>query len=96
MIVTTLNQVFEQIKMTRELEIAFRFLHRDDLASLADGRVELDGDRVYALVQSVTSKPVGQEIELEGHKKYIDIHYLPVGKEIIGWINAGGPEPEGS
>ena len=36
---------------------AFAFLKETDLASLAAGRHEIDGDRVYASVQEPTYKP---------------------------------------
>jgi biofilm protein TabA len=96
MILTQIGQLPEQIEMTPRFEIALQFLHRQDLGDLPDGRIDLDGDKVYALVQSVVSKPLDEEIEVEGHKKYIDIHYLPAGREIIGWVYGEGIEVEGT
>jgi YhcH/YjgK/YiaL family protein len=64
--------------------VAFDFLRRGDLSSLAPGRVPLDGDKIYALVQEYQSKPV-EQIAWEAHRRYIDIQYLISGQENIGY-----------
>jgi YhcH/YjgK/YiaL family protein len=48
------------------------------------GRHEIDGDGVYALVQRYTTRPVA-EVQLEAHRRYIDIQYLAAGRELIHW-----------
>ena len=66
---------------------AFDFLHRADLAALPDGRVDLDGDRLYALIQ----RPAGRGragARLEIHRQYLDIQYVIAGAEVIGWRSA--------
>lgn len=63
---------------------AFAFLRRPDLATLPVGRVELDGDRLFALVQ----RPEGRGhagARLEAHRKYADIQYVLAGHEEYGW-----------
>ena len=63
---------------------AFAFLRRPDLPDLADGRHEIDGDRIYALVISATGR--GREnAALEAHRRYIDIQYTAAGADVIGW-----------
>jgi biofilm protein TabA len=62
----------------------FEFLSRDDLESLPSGRHEIDGDRVFALVNRDPGR--GHEgARLEAHRKYIDIQFLVSGREEIGW-----------
>ena len=60
------------------------FLQRTDLNGLADGKIAIDGERVFALVQryetAITTAP-----KFEYHRKYIDIQYIASGSEIIGW-----------
>jgi YhcH/YjgK/YiaL family protein len=51
-------------------------------ATPTDGRHEIDGDALFALVQSYTTTPAAER-KLEHHRKYADIQFLLVGEEII-------------
>jgi YhcH/YjgK/YiaL family protein len=63
---------------------AFEFLGRKDLASLAPGRHEVDGDRLFVVV--VKAAGAGREkAALEAHRKYIDIQFLLSGTDEMGW-----------
>ena len=62
---------------------AFKFLRETDLRSLPLGKVEIDGDNVFAFVSSPELKPFGER-ECEVHRKYIDIHTPIVGEETFG------------
>ncbi len=65
-------------------EQGFKFLARTDLEQLPGGRHEIDGDRVFALVNRDPGR--GRSgARLEAHRKYIDIQYLVSGREEIGW-----------
>jgi len=62
----------------------FAFLRQPGLDTLAAGRYEIDGDRVYALV----FEDEGKEKEgalLEAHQRYLDVQYTVTGAECIGW-----------
>jgi YhcH/YjgK/YiaL family protein len=48
------------------------------------GRHELDGDKVFALVQRYQTKPQ-VEGKWESHRKFIDVQYVEEGVERIGW-----------
>lgn len=48
------------------------------------GRYELDGNSVFAIVQTYTTKPENEAL-LEAHRKYIDVQYLHAGRETILW-----------
>ena len=62
---------------------AFEFLQTADLDSL-EGTIEIDGDRVYAMVIKVDGAGhEGAEIEL--HRKYIDIQFCVSGIQEFGW-----------
>lgn len=63
---------------------AFGFLRSTDLKSLADGKIEIDGDNVFAYVSSPELTPFDKDGEAEVHRKYIDIHTPIVGEETIG------------
>ncbi|MGD9723669.1 MAG: YhcH/YjgK/YiaL family protein [Pirellulales bacterium] len=66
------------------LRAGFEFLARPDLQSLAGGRHEIDGDRVFALVNRDPGRGRAAA-RLEAHRRYIDIQYLVEGREEIGW-----------
>ena len=63
---------------------AFAFLRQKGLDKLSDGRHDIDGDNVYALVVKGTCKPPS-EAKLEAHRRYIDIQYLISGCDSMGW-----------
>lgn len=63
---------------------AFQFLRGNDLAALPPGRIDIDGDRLFALPQEPEGR--GREgARLEAHRKYIDIQVTVSGHEEIGW-----------
>jgi YhcH/YjgK/YiaL family protein len=53
---------------------------RDVARTVADGRIDIDGDRLYA---SVATYETGskEERRFEGHRKYIDVQVLLDGEE---------------
>lgn len=65
---------------------ALKFLEATDFSGMASGRYDIDGDAVYALVQSYDSKPAG-EGKLEAHRKYIDVQFVFDGCESMGYAN---------
>lgn len=77
-----------------ELKAAFEFLEqRAGGKDLADGRVEIDGERLFALVQSYEPKPAAQG-KFESHRQYADVQFMASGVEMIGWAPADSLEVE--
>ncbi len=75
---------------------AFDFLKRPDLAELPVGTYEIDGKRIYTMIQEYEGR--GKvAATLETHKRYIDIQYTISGDELIGYRHAYEciPDPEG-
>jgi biofilm protein TabA len=62
---------------------AFSFL-REDLLALPLGKHEIEGDKVFALVQEYEPKPraVGK---FEAHQRYWDVQFIARGREQMGW-----------
>ena len=87
MIVSDNNHISHQVALSPNLQKALAFLRSPDLAMLPDGRVEIDGERVFALVQRFETKWSATP-KFECHKKYIDIQFIVSGDEIIGWAPA--------
>jgi YhcH/YjgK/YiaL family protein len=51
---------------------------------LEDGRHEIEGQRLFALVQSYTTRPA-TEVVFEAHRSYMDLQLVFEGREAIGW-----------
>ena len=83
MITDTLAQSHRYLGLSPRFAAAFAFLEKLT-TSQADGRVELDGDNCFALVQSYLTKPLAQA-KFEAHRHYIDIQFIQAGREIILW-----------
>jgi len=65
------------------LESAFEFIESPALNQMATGRYSIDGERVYAtIVIDKTRSP--ETAQFEAHHRYIDLHYLMRGSELIG------------
>ena len=72
--------------LAQRLQAGFHYLQTADLTNTAPGRVEIDGDQVFALVQEYNTKPKEQGF-WESHRKYIDIQYVVSGSEHMGYAN---------
>ena len=65
------------------LAAGLKFLAEFDAASAAEGRVDIQGDEVFALIQRYQTKPI-DEGRYEAHRRYIDIQFVAAGAEQIG------------
>jgi biofilm protein TabA len=63
---------------------ACEFLRRTDFTKLAAGRHEVDGDRLFLVVNRLNGRGRAGA-KFEAHKKYIDIQCTISGTEEIGW-----------
>lgn len=61
------------------------FIERFEAEKLPDGAYEIDGERVFANVQTYRTKQQDENSRFEAHKKYIDVQYVVSGIEKIRW-----------
>ena len=54
------------------------------MGQLPEGRQEIDGSRLYAMVIRGQGKGL-KGAKLEVHRRYIDIQYSITGSDVIGW-----------
>jgi YhcH/YjgK/YiaL family protein len=68
---------------------ALDFLRNTNFAELPDGRTDIRGDEIFAMLMRYDTKPreVGR---WEAHRSYIDIQFLIEGNELIGVTDAAG------
>ena len=85
MVTSDLDHIDHQIAGAPGLQKAFAFLRSPGIHQLPDGRVEIDGDRVFALVQRYETT-MGAAPKFECHRKYIDVQFIVSGEEVIGWV----------
>lgn len=86
MIFDTLQNADRYVGLGSGLPAALKYLLETDLASLPVGRIDLNEDRLYALVQEYDTKPVEQG-KWEAHRRYIDVQYVASGRERMGFAN---------
>ena len=72
---TSLHPLFEK---------AFNYLQTENLETLAPGRYDLEGDKLFAIV-SEAAGIAKAEAKLEVHQKYLDIQYIVSGVDHMGW-----------
>jgi len=58
----------------------------------ADGRQDIDGDNVFALVQSYDTVPAAEK-KFEAHHTHVDIQYVARGTEVIHYAPIAHMQP---
>lgn len=85
MIYDSLTHIGQYTGITARLDQAIASIQQTDLASLAPGRYEVDGDDVYFMVQTPDLKK-REETKWEIHRRYIDIQIGLQSGEAIGYL----------
>ncbi len=73
-------------------EQAFAYLKAFSPAT-PDGRYDLDGDRLFALVQTYATAPAAERT-FEAHRQYADVQYIVDGRETIYYNHISALEPK--
>ena len=84
MIFDSLDNAQKYFTLSENLKKGFEFLLNSDLNNLQDGKHIIEGDILYANIQTLKTKPA-EEQKWEGHRKYIDIQYVIKGREKMGF-----------
>ena len=84
MILDRIDHASAYFALNTSFRQTFDFLCGTDLPLMSPGRVELDGSRLFALVQHYETKPLEQGV-WEAHRNYIDVQYVVSGREIMGY-----------
>lgn len=66
----------------KNIDTAIDYLLSHDVSNLNSGRYEVDGDRVFFFLQENTLSQQ-QEESFEFHQRYLDLHFLLEGRELI-------------
>jgi len=74
-----------------ELKPAFEWLEQHAKETLPEGRIEIDGARLFALPQSYAPRRAEDSV-FEAHRRYADVQYIAAGAEMIGYAPTDGLE----
>lgn len=91
MIVARIQDLVRYNGLNKNLDKAFAWLQASGWEKLPVGRQEIDGEKVYALVQEYNSK-MAADCRFETHRVYTDIQLLVSGQEIVEARPAKGLE----
>lgn len=80
--IENISDYFEELPLLKKVE---DFVVDFKNGKLADGTYEIDGKRVFVMVQSYRTRQQTHEMMFEAHKKYIDLQYIVNGIEKIRW-----------
>lgn len=85
----------DKARLPADIVRGLEFLATTDLTALPTGRVDIDGDAIFALVQDYETEPKERR-RPEAHVRHLDIQYIASGREVIGYapINRGGDVAE--
>lgn len=83
MILDILDNASRYASLNSRFAKAFEYLRTVD-GTQTPGRVDLDGDLCFALVQTYETKPADKAL-FEAHRKYIDVQFVHGGRETILW-----------
>ncbi|MDH4321724.1 MAG: YhcH/YjgK/YiaL family protein [Desulfobulbaceae bacterium] len=89
MIIDALDNVSLYSSLDPRIGAALDYIVNTDFLTMAIGKHAIDGERLFAIVNEYqTINPT--EVELEGHRRYIDVQYLVAGSELIGYAPLTG------
>ena len=76
--------------LSDNLVAGLKYLSETDIKSLPNGKYDIIPDKVFGIVQDYQTKEKGM---LESHKEYIDIQYIVIGEEKIGYSKYKNQKP---
>ncbi len=92
MILDHLARAASYYGLSPRIEQALRFLNGQDLEKMPDGRIEIDGESLYASVSGYETKAGTAGGVWEAHRRYLDIQCLIAGVEKIGYADLASLE----
>lgn len=91
MLTTSIDLIQKYDYLEDKFKKGYEFLRNTDLKALPLGRVDIDGDEVFASVQEYTTMPA-DACRYESHDLYFDIQYVVEGQERFGYTKRAGLE----
>lgn len=92
MILDKLDNAHRYLCHNKLFEKAFEYLANLDDDNLEIGKIEIQGDDIFAMINKYETKDINSCL-LEAHEKYIDIQYIISGTELVGYVPLEGQTP---
>jgi len=83
MIIDDIKNCSDYYLFHESFKLAFDFLLNRNLDEIEDGKVDLLGERVFAIISSIDGQEKSSNFEV--HNEYIDIHYVIKGVDRMGY-----------
>ena len=83
MVLDELSHASEYFNLSVDIRRALQFLQQADLEGLPEGRHDIDGDQVFALVSDYRTRTEADAF-WEAHREHVDVQYVHSGVERIG------------
>lgn len=87
MIYGNLDEIKQYKGISKNLDSAINFIIEKKYLNANFGKNEIDGDKIYFNYPEEALTRDKKNLELEYHKKYIDIHIVVEGEESIGYTS---------
>ena len=84
MIVDSISNIIKYDALNIKANEIVEFIKKVEELNLEDGKYEILGEDLFALVQTYETKDAS-ECKFETHKKYIDVQYVRQGKEVMNY-----------
>lgn len=65
---------------------ALQFIKDTDFETMEAGKIEIDGENIYAILSKYNTKDP-DDGKWEAHQKYVDVQYIVSGNEDFGFVN---------
>lgn len=86
MILDRLDNATHYFGLGARIATALKYLRENDCTKLSVGKIPIQGDEVFAIVQDNITKPREQGV-WESHRKYVDVQFVASGIEEMGYAN---------
>ncbi len=86
MIVDRLENASLYFGLGARIATALKYLTDNDCTKLSVGKIPIEGEQVFAIVQDNITKPRAEGL-WESHRKYIDVQFVATGIEEMGIAN---------
>lgn len=86
MILDCIKNIHSYTNLSKNFNTAIQFILDQKTMDLADGRYEVDGSNIYAMISTTTMSNIPDFNHYEAHQVYADIQYIKSENEIIYYL----------